>query len=82
MSTLTIPTIRPGARVRYKGEPGVIVGEKSGISMNGAPTQDLWHIVYDQPRITNHPCGCCPDNLHRYRGAHVVTGDLEVLATL
>lgn len=82
MTVTTIPTIRPGARVRYKGKLGTIMGEPSTSTPRTGPTQDLWHVVYDQPQVTGHRCGCCPDCLHRYRGAHVVTGDLEVLATL
>lgn len=60
----------PGVRATYLGVPGHIEGDSSLMISPDGSRQRIWHLVYDTPLQTTHPCGCCRPfgEGHRYRG--------------
>lgn len=72
--------LRPGSRAVYRGRIGTVIGEPSRSSSG-----PIWHLVYDQPQPSGHPCGCCirkgPGG-HRYQGVFTTARTLTVVATL
>ena len=70
----------PGVRASYLGVPGVIEGQSSLLIGPDGSRKRIWHLVYDTPRQTTSPCGCCRPfgEGHRYLGVFTTPEHLVI----
>ena len=70
----------PGVRATHLGLPGHIEGPSSVLISADGKRDRIWHLVYDTPRQTNSPCGCCRPfgEGHRYRGVYTTADNLVI----
>ena len=70
----------PGARASHLGLPGVIEGPSSLLIGADGERKRIWHLLYDTPRQTTSPCGCCRPfgEGHRYLGVYTTADHLVV----
>ena len=65
-------------RATHLGLPGTIEGASSTMIWPDGRRERIWHLVYDTPRQTNAPCGCCRPfgEGHRYVGVYTTEQNL------